>query len=272
MTLTADSGLNLNGPNKLFMRAQDNAGAFSQIVTMPDSNKTWFVMKNTSKILLIKDMPQIDLSFADAFFASALDTMKYDVLNIKSRNGALIPKIVNPMFIETLKLFRMVLWSAYQGGVNTANDPNFSLAQQSLPYYLQSGRKLFWTSSFPANYQAQVGNINFAPVDSIKSCIIRFILESDSLSVIDNTYPPLTPSQGYYITSTRGIICPSYVKTLYKFKPGPDCGDSSVVAIKDTDTNPKVIFMSVPVYYLDGNPVNTKALFKKIFIQEFGYN
>lgn len=270
MTLNADSGLVTNSNNILYMKAVDNAGAFSKIVRMPDTSKTWYVKKVTSKILLIKDMPLSEFSMADTYFAVAFDTIKYDVLDIKSRSGALIPKIINPMFTETLKLFNIVVWSAYQGGNNTANDANFSLAQQSLPFYLQTGKKLFFTSGFPNIYQSQGGLINFAPVDSIKSCRMNTILETDTISRIDNTYPVLTPDNTIF--AVRGVYVPSNVKVLYKMRPTSACSDSSIVAFKDTDTNPKIVFMSLPVYYINGNPSNTKALFRRILIQDFGYS
>ena len=66
---------------------------------------------NTSKILMLRDIPSSDFAVANPYFANAFDTIHYDILDIKSNNGgSLIPKIVNPMFISTLKLYQIVFW------------------------------------------------------------------------------------------------------------------------------------------------------------------
>jgi len=270
LTLTQDSGLALNANNVLYLRAEDDAGALSPIVRMPDTSRHWFVKRVQARILLIKDMPLSDLTLASSYFSSAFDTISYDVLDIKSNNGALIPKIVNPMFTATLKLFEIVVWSAFRGGATISNDANFALAQQSLPFYLQSGGKVFFTTGFPNIFQTQGGLINFAPVDSIKTCLIRFISESDSLINIDSSYPKIFPS--ITIGSSRGIYFSPPAQVIYKIKNLPDCPDSSTVMIKDAQVNPKIIFLSLPVYYLDGNPNDSKNLLNRILVQEFGYN
>ena len=53
MTLTLDSGLVVNSNNVLYLRAEDNAGALSPTVMMPDTGSIWYVRAVTSKILMI---------------------------------------------------------------------------------------------------------------------------------------------------------------------------------------------------------------------------
>ena len=268
MTLTADSGLVLNSNNILYMKAQDNAGAFSNIVRMPDTSRTWFVKSVTAKVLLIKDMPISQMSTADSYFSNALDTISYDVLDIKSNNGSLIPTIVNPMFIETLKLFEIVVWSANRGNVSS-DDANFDLAQQSLPFYTLAGGKLFFTTGLPnVESQAQGNLINFAPIDSITYCTIALITSNLNLIASDPSYPVLTSSN--LIQRTRGMKIPSTTQIVYRLPINTSCQDSTIVAIKDKQMNPNVIFMSMPVYYLNGNPTNSKTFFRKVLIEEFG--
>ncbi len=184
MTLTKDSGL-IAGNSCIYMKAQDNAQAFSPTVRMPqDSTKFFFVKNVTSKILLIKDVPTTggELNDLNNYLGQAMDTIHYDVLDIKSNGGNLIPKIVNPMFIETLKLFNIVMWIANRnGGGNPDNDPNLNLAQNSLPYYINAGGKVFWSSGFPNVSIVQGALFNFAPIDSIKTtCFIPVILPNDT--------------------------------------------------------------------------------------------
>jgi len=268
MTLTKDSGLVINSDNVLYMKAQDNAGAFSNIIRMPDTSGSWYVKDVTSKVLLIKDMPTSQMNTADSYFANAMDTVSYDVLDIKSNNGSLIPTIVNPMFIETLKLFDVVIWSANRGATSLEN-ANFDLAQQSLPYYVLTGKKVFFTTGFPdVETQGQGNLINFAPIDSISTCTIALVLSGVDLLPQDLTYPVITTNT--FVQRVRGMHPAQTTSILYRLPYNSTCQDSVIVMIKDKQTNPDVILMSLPVYYLNANPVNSKALFRKILIDEFG--
>jgi hypothetical protein len=268
MTLTADSGLALDSRNALYMKAQDQAGAFSSIVKTPSDSNYWYVKKNTAQILLIKDIASADLVNADPYFKTAFDTISYDVLDIKSRNGALIPKIINPMFIETLKLFKIVMWSAGSGLGRAAN---LYLAEQSLPYYIQSGGKVFFTSGFNTTFIIpQDSMFNFVPADSITSCTIPFVLSGDNnLYNVDKSYPVIGPSS--LTQYVRGMKVQSNIPVIYKFYKPSGCFDTITVAIKDVAINPKVVYMTMPVFNLNNSPENSKALFRKIFIEEFGY-
>jgi len=273
MTLTKDSGLVLNSNNSIYMRVQDNAGAYSKIVRMPsDSTKYFFVRKVNAKVLIIKDMPIQDMGIAMGYFNSSMDTVKYDTLDLRSGNGKFIPKIVNPMFIETLKLFNIVIWSSGRGN-NTTDNANFDLAQRSLPFYTQYGGKVFFTTGFP-NYTPTEGSmINFAPIDSISSCSTPF-LSNVTFVNIDNTYPVLSTS--ILVQAVRGLKVNSSIPVIYRLpSTGSPCIDSSggpVMMIKNVQNNPNIILMAVQVYFMNGNPSSSKALLRKIIVNEFGYN
>lgn len=271
MTLTLDSGLLVNSNNVLYMRAEDNAGALSPTVRMPDTSSTWYVKPVTSKILMIRDLVPNDLTFATPYFANAFDTIHYDILDIKSNNGALIPKIINPMFVNTLKLFDIVFWTS--GNNSTTTTANFDLATQSLPFYIQSGGKVFFSSGFQGvNSPAPVDLSNIAPIDSITQCAITFYQPSGpNLISSDASYPVIGSSttifglKGMYVTNA------SIIYKLY-IGPGFGCVDTINVGIKDLPVNPKVVYFSFPVYLMNRDPNASAALFRKIFIQEFGYN
>ncbi|CAN5634361.1 hypothetical protein BH10BAC5_BH10BAC5_00980 [soil metagenome] len=268
MTLTKDSGLVLNSNNKIYMKAQDNAGSFSPVVSLPDSANHWYVKKVNAKILMIRDVPSPDLSAAVNFYNAAFDTLKYDVLDIKSYGGALIPKVINPMFIETLKLYNYVIWTSGSGSGNAAN---FDLAQNSLPFYLQSGRKLLFTSGFSSSNISSQGNlINFAPVDSITTCAIPFMLMSENFIVTEPSYPQLKPS--ITLSSIKGLKISGNTVPIYKLALNRGCFDTITVMMKDVQVNPKVIYLTIPLYYMNGDPAAAKAFIRKVFINEFGYN
>lgn len=269
LTLTKDSGLVLNANNVLYLRAEDNAGALSPIKRMPDTSGTWYVKSVTSKILLIRDVPSGDLSLALPYLTNAFDTIHYDILDIKANGGALIPKIVNPMFVNTLKLFPIVFWLGGNGSVTSA--ANFDLAQQSLPFYVQSGGKIFFSSGFQGpDVTGQGSLINFAPVDSVTSCSIPFYSSGDALlTLIDNTYPQLGSSS--FIVSVKGLYA-SNAQIIYKYYKQAGCFDTINIAIKDVPVNPRIVYFALPVYFLNRQPQSAVALFRRIFIDEFGYN
>lgn len=268
-TLTLDSGLALNSNNVFYLRAEDEAGALSRSVRMPDTSRHWYVRPVNSKILMIRDIPLGNISVATQYFQNAFDTIHYDILDIKSNSGALIPKIINPMFINTLKLFDIIFWISGIGSI--ANAANFELAQQSLPFYIQSGGKVFFSSGFQGSSSLGQGSlVNFAPIDSVSFCAIPFYISSDNdLTVIDNSYPTLGASSS--LPSIRGLKI-SNANIVYKFYKPAGCFDTIIIAIKDVPVNPKVIYMALPVYFLDKYPANSKSLFRRIFIEEFGYN
>jgi hypothetical protein len=269
MTLNKDSGLVLNSNNALYMRVQDNAGSYSKTVRMPsDSTKFFLVKKVNARVLLIKDMPLSEMPAAGGYFSTALDTVKFDSLDIKSGNGKFIPKIINPMFVETIKLFPVVIWSADRG--NSASDnANYDLAQRSIPYYTSGGGKIFFTTGFPnAESQSQGQLINFASIDSITYCTIPFVGTGVNLININSAYPVLIING--FIQRVRGIKAPASIPVLYRIPNSTPCQDSTIVAVKNSVNNPNVILMSMPVYFINGDINASKTFFRKILFDEFG--
>lgn len=263
MTLTADSGLALNANNKIFIKAKDNAGAFSSTSVLPDSNKTFYVRKNTARVLLILDTP--DLGQAIPYYQNALDTVKYDVLDIKSYGGSLTPRIVNPMFVETLKLFKLVIWS---GGIgNAGNVANFNLAQASLPFYKQAGGKVIFSSGFVTNTNPNGLVDNFAQIDSISTCAIALII-GNQYNGLQTGYPALSATG--FVQSLRNIYYSGTVVPLYNYTSAAACVGVNTFIVKDNTTNPKIVYSDIPLYVLNGNAANNKLLFKKILFGEFG--
>jgi len=266
MTLTADSGLVLNGNNRIFIRARDNAGAYSNTSVLPDSGKSFYVKKNTARVLLIMDTP--DLGNAYTYYNNALDTVKYDVLDIKSEGGRFTPKIVNPMFVETLKLFKVVIWSGGTG--NAGNVANFSLAQASLPFYKQAGGKVIFSSGFVTNSNANGLVDNFAQIDSISNCTIGVASNPYDYTSPEAGYPTLTASG--LVLGIRNIYYSGSVVKLYSRLATSGCVGDNVFMIKDNAVNPKIVYCDIPIYVLNGNAANNKLLFQKILFGEFGLN
>ncbi|MGB9696629.1 MAG: hypothetical protein ACP5P3_05170 [Ignavibacteria bacterium] len=269
LTLNADSGLVINSNNSLYMKVQDAAGAYSRVVRMPsDTNKFFYVRKVNARVLLIKDMPIYEMAAAGGFFYAAMDTVKYDTLDIKSGNGKFIPKLVNPMFIETLKLFRVVIWSADRGN-STQDNANFDLAQRSIPFYTQSGGKVLFTTGFPnVETQTQGQLINFAPVDSISTCTIALLASNVNLINVNASYPVLRTNT--LIQRVRGLKVTTNIPIIYKLPYSSICNDSITVCIKDKVSNPGIVLFGLPIYFLNGDPIAAKEFIRKVLFDEFG--
>lgn len=270
MTLTADSGLNLNGNNKIYIKARDNAGAYSNVSVMPDSGRSFYVKKNTARVLLIADFPTIDQANAYTYYNNALDTVKYNVLDIKSEGGRFTPKIINPMFVETLKLFKVVIWSGGSG--NAGNVANFNLAQSSLPFYKQAGGKVLFSSGFVTDPNVSPNGLvsDFIPVDSISRCQIGVTLSTYQYISPEPGYPTLT-STGF-ILGIRNIHYTGTLVKLYSRVATEGCVGDNIFFVKEAVTNPRAVYCGIPIYNLNGNAGNNKLLFQKILFGEFGLN
>jgi hypothetical protein len=271
LTLHEDSGIAANSNNVFYLKAEDIAGSFSRTVRMPDTNKTWFVRQPRGRVLLINDYfrtPPTDVQQAITFYESAMDTVIYSKLDIKTGNGSNIPKIVNPMFIETLKLFRVVVWFGNRSNV-TSDNTNFDLAQLSLPYYIASGGKIFFSTGFPNTIETHGSIINFAPVDSLTIYQVTTIDPQTQTILFDNNYPVLeagSPSPD----RVRGIRYMQSARLIYKLPYTPPYDTSRItICLKDLSVNPNVIFLSVPLNRMNFNGNGTIFL-RRVLGADFG--
>src|SRR4030095_8424442 len=224
ITLREPDGIIPNSNNRLFLKTKDIAGVYSPVARMPDTNKTWYVRAKVGNILVLDDYsPNIsDNSQAILFFKNTLDSAylnEYSNLDIKIANGANIPKIVNPMFIETLRLFSCIIWYAGRG-TSIANNPNFDLAEQTLPYFLASGGKIFFTCGFPNSIEGQGNILNFVPIDSVTQYAEALMNTGTQTIVIDNNYPILE-SGTLVPDNMRGIYPSAGAHIIYKMPFNP---------------------------------------------------
>lgn len=272
ITLRQDSGLIVNSNNKFYLKAQDIAGAFSNIAIMPDSGNTWYVREPQGRVLLVDDYPSsiFDNTQAEQFYQTAFDTVTHSILDIKVGNGANIPKIPNPMFIETMKLFSIVVWYAGRGN-GTADNANFSLAQQTIPFYLVAGGKIFFTTGFPNNVDAQGNILDFAPVDSVTSYQVPLISAGVSTIIIDNNYPelqtgPTSPER------VRGLYPRQGAHIIYKLPfTTPYDTNKIIICLKNTQQYPNCVIMSVPLHRMNYLS-NADMFFRRVLFNDFGLN
>jgi hypothetical protein len=271
LTLRETNGIVPNSNNKLYLKAKDIAGTYSPVVTMPDSTDTWYVRAPVGRVLLIDDYPAsiLDNSLAAAFFRAALDTPSfggYSELDIKTSNGANLPTI-RAMFTETMKLFPCVVWYANRGN-STADNANFDLAQQTIPFYLVAGGKVLFSTGFPNNIDQQGSIINFAPVDSVTAYFSNITFQTEIL-VFDNNYPVLeagSPAPDF----VRGLRVRNGTPIIYKAPYNPPYDTAQLVTcIKDAAVNTKVVLLSMPLNRMNGNG-NAVYFLRRVLGVDFG--
>ncbi|MDX9758127.1 MAG: hypothetical protein RBU27_03110 [Bacteroidota bacterium] len=272
LTLRAEDGLRA-GENAFYLRAVDIAGATSRIIRMPDTSRTWTVRFPTTELLIVDDYGPADAS-AD-FYQAIVDTLfggrfaGADVFDIKTgasstTRGTYLPPYTNPTFIETLKLFKYVLWY-------TDNDPTIDVAQVALPEYQRSGGMILYTAAFPESAVDPRGGItDYAPVDSLSPEPIRFVpagtqVEADSESP---GYPTLVrDSQGVPVAFIRNLFRRINARNLYRFEESTRWEGQPVVAVRSGDR--RFVLFGIPLHRFNAAG-NVGALIHLVFRHEFG--
>jgi hypothetical protein len=177
----------------------------------------------------------------------------YSELDIKVNNGSNIPKIKNPMFVETLKLFECVIWYGNRGLSNTLN-VNYQLATETLPFFLAAGGKLFFSAGFPDNIEPGFNPVEFAPADSVTNYQVVGPGLQTPVIVFDNNYPELITGPDNAPDRIRGIKYKPTARVIYKMAFTPTYDTAQItVCIKDAVVNPKVFLLTIPLNRLNGN-------------------
>jgi len=274
ITLTQDSGIIPNAPNRFYLKAQSIASLFSPVIKMPDSNGVWYVRKPVGRFLMISDYyrtPPTDFQGMLDFYQSAFDTMQYSVLDIKVGGGVNVPPIVNPMFIQTLKLFKCVVWVAWRGN-NASDNTDFDLATQSIPYFVLAGGKVLFTTGF-ANTLIANDVATFASIDSVSANEYTGFTVQYPVIVADNNYDTLyTGSQDplvYNIDRVRTLYPGLQTHVIYKLQDPNNPSNIGVVCTKDNNVNPSVVFMSLALHRMNytGTAIN---FFRRVINVDFG--
>jgi len=275
LTLYKSDGLT-QGRHVFYLKAQDIAGAFSNIVRMPDTSKVWYVKEPKGPFLIVDDYGTTDNS--PSFYASLFDTLaggkfkNNDVWDIKkgataTRRGTFVPAFINPTFLETLKLFKYVFWYS-------DNQPSLEISQRVLPDYKKSGGKVLFSAAFPENPGGTQGSlVDFAPIDSISPGFINFIPAKTTVFP-DSQYAP-----GYPTLVRDDNLVP--VVFIRWFRPKIDArpiyylGSSSlwkgnpIIGVKDAD-QPGFVLLGLPLHRFDGGQRKVGEFIRRVFA-EFGF-
>ena len=272
LTLREKDGLRI-GDNALYLKAIDIAGAESRTIRMPDSAGVWFVKKPRTDLLIIDDYGPTDAS--GSFYNGIVDTLfggrfrGADVFDIRTgasstSRGKLLPAYINPTFIETLKLFRYIIWYA-------DNTPTIDVAQLSLPEFQRDGGYILYTASFPESAIDPRGGItDFAPIDSLSPTPITFVPSKTRVEPDPESpgYPVLErDGQGVPVAFIRNLSKKINARNLYRFEESTRWEGKPVVAVRSGDS--RFVLFGIPLHRFDGTG-NVGSLIHSIFRNEFG--
>jgi len=306
------TGLKLNGTNVFYLQARDIAGDLSPRAQIPQGTKTWFVKKPKSRLLVVSDYQRFDSVDVRKFYKSVVSGVagglfaNYDELDIRvgstaSKPGILVPAILNPAFVHTLKLFDCVLWY-------TDQFPSLAVAQFPLYLYVSTGGKVIYTTEFASAVTDPRGTLtDFAPLDSISSVQLpnpnlsdasrtwpgttripkNYVLQADS-SVSSNIYPTLefdslnvsNQPTNFHLFFMRPIYRRADARYIYRLQasdaalqpPGLQYGGRPTLGI--IDNAKRFVFMGVPLHILNGRlngGQGAQAFINKVLVGEFGF-
>ncbi|MDI6780263.1 MAG: hypothetical protein QME25_08800 [Bacteroidota bacterium] len=305
-------GLKLDDTNKVYLQAKDIAGEYSPVVSLPQGTRKWFVRKPKSQLLTVINadlvvndtvVPFYRKSFASIDTFPGVTTPRnfgnFDVLNIRrgasdTKVGDLVPPILNPAFIRTLKLFDYLFW--FTDYIPDNWILMHSVAQYPLYLYNGSGGKVLYSTRFGNFLGDPRGSlVDFAPVNSVGDTLIDSRVPNDwpiypDSSSFHTPFPTLrfnatATSTGLHYFFIRDIYKRADAKYIYRIPRVPNrptwTAKDSLVNIGVIDDAKTFVFLSIPLHLMnsyqkrwsdrpgvDGKGV--PAFLKRVFIDEFG--
>ncbi len=280
VTLTQDSNLT-EGDHIFFIRAVDIAHSKSNIIRMPQ-HKTWHVKKPQGTYLLIDDFEnEAQSNYPDRYYKSMLKRvlaeidpqLGFDYWNIEEQFPA-----SRLQFIETLKLFKRIIWYT---DLIQETDEHFITAQVAIPEFLNSGGKIIYTVQFNQGFGSQGNPLGFSPVDSLDKPY-KFITQNSVYypdSVGQESFEQLfgvqlpTLKVNKIILGLMGLKPKPTAIPMYRYDDPKSAKDPLFIILGKNDNKaPKdaydFVFSATPLHYLQGNN-NLDAFFRIIFEKVF---
>lgn len=178
--LGAIQNLKLDSMNRFFVRARDIAGDLSPTISLPGTNRRWYVKKPHGKLLIVSDYIGADSADALNFYSQTFANLggqfsEFEVLNVargltaqqkkESKVGSMVQNFIDPGFLYTLHLFDVVFWYSEQ-------IPSLAVAQYPLFQYIRDPAhrgKVIFSTMFESSSDPRGALKDFAPIDSVSS-------------------------------------------------------------------------------------------------------
>jgi hypothetical protein len=258
-------GLQLDDNNIFYLQAEDLSGAKSVMISLPDSNETWYVKKPKGKVLIFDDFNSGSSDDATIFYNNIFSTIgsgslsgKFDVLD-PFNQPLPFESITLP---ETMKLFEYTYWYS-------VSNPRLDLLNIITNKYLQNGGKIAFSMTFrdsSADFTFDLSTLQgFIPIDSVSGFTPFMLAGADVL--------PSSPQIDYLPLKTVSTI--SFVRT---FTPNPLVTTEIYNLVSNQVTgnvgfinnNKTIFFIGLPLHICNGGDQNVDELLEKVFFMEFG--
>lgn len=267
-------GLINGGNNRIYLRARDLSGAFSQVDTLRE-----FYLKPQSHDLLIVNAHQ--RSEAAAFTRATFDDIAsgdYDWLDLRSN----LPNFWEPTFSLYLRLYDKVYW--FDDGQPIAGQGETYILEQvanGFQAYLNAGKKLMISTTFNPVFndpsrQAQSLIFDFSPADSISSSSGQARLPRGATVYGQGAWANLdTLRASAFLTGVDPFYPKSEENALAEAALTPVGGwtGPAVIAGRATFSNNQTnqVFFSVEIHLLNEEPQALRSWFDYIFNTEFDW-
>ncbi len=273
------------GEHRFFVKAEDVAGAQSQIISFPDPNNdafpnTWAVKEPKGDVLLVNDFAQ------DQTLFEVQDYYEQILINIVGNDGystweigTSSTPVINPQnslpyatadIRANLGYFHKVIWFSHLGR------PNLAEAGISLTQYIGEGGMVFITNG---NEEIPDTTWTFTKIDSVFRLnpggrllrgikILSSLTDSDQDSELDLELGKLVGNR------VSGLIPGPGAEVVYRMEP--DSSASVSVPYKGSPTvglryqigSGKSIYFSLPLHFCDGRE-NMESVLRYILEEEF---
>lgn len=258
------ANLKLDANNRIYLRAKDISGSYSEIIALPDTSRNWFVKKPKGELLIVDDYDGGES--AEDFYKEKFDNIRsgqlvnnYDVIDLENSS---LP-YPNISFLETMKLFKYVFWYS-------DSSPDLTFANIVTQKFINNGGKIFYSMTFEEasdDFGFDLPTIqNFLPVDALgEEEPVPFLLRGASVlpSTADPGYPQLET------TATIGFVR-TFVPSVTATEVYDIASDQINGNIAFMDNSKNLFFIGLPLNSSDGIEGSVEQLLEKVLFEEFG--
>ncbi len=266
-------GLVLNDTNRIYIQAKDLSGAYSKIISLPDSGHSWYVKQPKGNLLIVDDYPTINNQIA-SFYNNAFSTIgggalanKFEVYDFQKTP---LP-FENVTFPQTIKLFKYLYWYAN-------STPHLSLLSLVTNNFIDPngyGGKIMFSMTFAdssADFSVDAPTLKlFLPIDSLgQRKSLSFIIPPADITPVaqTNQYPALQTTET--LASVRTFYSSSTTQTIYKIIGNGPPGVHVDGPIAFINNDKRLFFIGVPLHIANGGSMNVNQLLEKVYFDEFG--
>jgi len=266
------TGLNIDGDNRMYLRAVDISGGESAI----DTSNVFWVNRLQNDLLLIEDYEGEGPTETYAEIFENLG-VGYDILDLENN----IPSFWVPTFSLYLEQYSRIFWYS-DGREATQGDQLYTdVAAGAIQRYLNSGGKLLLTSQFPNTYNdpivaARSLVFDFSPMDSLSSSSGQARITTGSLisptgnwaGLVDTLEASafISSADPFYAKNPNNDVMLAELTKLSGWE-----GPSSIGGVTTVENQVNQVFFSVELHKLNGRPAALQNLLDFILNEEFDW-